>query len=715
MDRYIATALERLLARCPLHRAGNGRRAAHATATRGGDVGLLASGPGIGDARSVTRVRAAIALVLVGGVLAAVPGSADARSPSRSYLKGPFTTATVNRFTGDLARAGVGVYEPGATRPVRRVRGRPSPLRVSATQLRSLAAGAWARTGLSGKSLNAVSGSVRLSRRLKMSAAVLVAGWAKRAHTPKARLARRIMGRVDWRRYRQLVFPNAVLVLQAADTASHLRDAGLARGRAAALAGAAAAPLLAPFQAAPVGPCTATLNFVRGTVNKFFDVLGEALSAKTLKRLLGNNWFSDVVSGVVELLVFKPVRAVLEGARKVVLAAIELPIKVVTTAISGISSAVGVAGTVANALTPWTGKVTAAPDPVTLGTKPQEGLFDLRVTAPGGEFQWPDWMTDCAQVVGLTLPTLTPKGAKVTWDVGSQTPAGVISRVLDSGPLSDLGAASLTWVTATETPEQAKGHLRVGGVLAVARVQRDDLDKLVKLVHDRILGLLPDIVVKYFGPTIRRVTEPLIERLAEGIETLRTVEANTLLRVRYHVAKDKDKKPGGPGGRPPASCGSRPSGSAYLVVPGESIGGVRLGATRACVLGLRPLGLARPTQSTSGPPAGTIYDNYRTGSAQLLVGYRDDRVFIVSAGLGPWRGGGLAYGVSPATAAEQTGCQGYGHNSDGSRSYDEPEDYTQCEKSYGPNTWLYLTFNAGDSGDVPPSLAGFTLTTQQIP
>ena len=554
MDRYIATALERLLARCPLHRAGNGRRAAHATATQGGDVGLLASGPGIGDARSVTRVRAAIALVLVGGVLAAVPGSADARSPSRSYLKGPFTTATVNRFTGDLARAGVGVYEPGATRPVRRVRGRPSPLRVSATQLRSLAAGAWARTGLSGKSLNAVSGSVRLSRRLKMSAAVLVAGWAKRAHTPKARLARRIMGRVDWRRYRQLVFPNAVLVLQAADTASHLRDAGLARGRAAALAGAAAAPLLAPFQAAPVGPCTATLNFVRGTVNKFFDVLGEALSAKTLKRLLGNNWFSDVVSGVVELLVFKPVRAVLEGARKVVLAAIELPIKVVTTAISGISSAVGVAGTVANALTPWTGKVTAAPDPVTLGTKPQEGLFDLRVTAPGGEFQWPDWMTDCAQVVGLTLPTLTPKGAKVTWDVGSQTPAGVISRVLDSGPLSDLGAASLTWVTATETPEQAKGHLRVGGVLAVARVQRDDLDKLVKLVHDRILGLLPDIVVKYFGPTIRRVTEPLIERLAEGIETLRTVEANTLLRVRYHVAKDKDKKPGGPGGRPPASC-----------------------------------------------------------------------------------------------------------------------------------------------------------------
>ena len=72
-------------------------------------------------------------------------------------------------------------------------------------------------------------------------------------------------------------------------------------------------------------------------------------------------------------------------------------------------------------------------------------------------------------------------------------------------------------------------------------------------------------------------------------------------------------------------------------------------------------------------------------------------------------------GVSPATAAEQTGCQGYGHDSDGSRSYDEPEDYTQCEKSYGPNTWLYLTFNAGDSGDVPPSLAGFTLTTQQIP
>ena len=192
----IATALERLLARCPLHRAGNGRRAAHATATRGGDVGLLASGPGIGDARSVTGPRRHRA-----GprrrVLAAVPGSADARSPSRSYLKGPFTTATVNRFTGDLARAGVGVYEPGATRPVRRVRGRPSPLRVSATQLRSLAAGAWARTGLSGKSLNAVSGSVRLSRRLKMSAAVLVAGWAKRAHTPKARLARRIMGRVD--------------------------------------------------------------------------------------------------------------------------------------------------------------------------------------------------------------------------------------------------------------------------------------------------------------------------------------------------------------------------------------------------------------------------------------------------------------------------------------------------------------------------------------
>ena len=156
-----------------------------------------------------------------------------------------------------------------------------------------------------------MSGSVRLSKRLNMSAAVLVAGGLERAHTAKGRLARRIMGQVDWRRYRRLVFPNAVLVLHAADTASQLAGR-LRAGRAARLQGSGGASDSAPFQAGP--PARAPRRWTSsGTVNKFFDVLGEALSAKTIKRLLGNNWFSDVVSGVVELLVFKPVRAVLEG------------------------------------------------------------------------------------------------------------------------------------------------------------------------------------------------------------------------------------------------------------------------------------------------------------------------------------------------------------------------------------------------------------------
>jgi len=148
-----------------------------------------------------------------------------------------------------------------------------------------------------------------------------------------------------------------------------------------------------------------------------------------------------------------------------------------------------------------------------------------------------------------------------------------------------------------------------------------------------------------------------------------------------------------------------------LVVPGRSIGGVKLKQTRDKVHKSRPLGLKKPT---SGSAVGETYIS-RAGTTMIVL-YKKRKVIGVSTGAGPWATtAGLAYGASPAQAAGfLPGCAFYGS---GRTPNPDPGDGQYCELVFqGPLRYFYLTFNAGGiTSDVPAQLAGFTLSKVLIP
>jgi hypothetical protein len=175
-----------------------------------------------GGHRWIPVVMVIALLGAVAGPVVAVSSSAGDLPRASAYLGGPFGQATVDRFVRDLASVGIGVYTPGAAPPQQGVRAPVSPMRLTADQARAAALGAWSHAGLSGATLDGLAPPVRLTPKLWMPIGVFVAGWAKQVQTPSAALARRILGTPDWKHYRRVVFPDAVLVLFASDVAVHL-------------------------------------------------------------------------------------------------------------------------------------------------------------------------------------------------------------------------------------------------------------------------------------------------------------------------------------------------------------------------------------------------------------------------------------------------------------------------------------------------------------
>ena len=462
--------------------------------------------------------------VVSGGVV--VAGAAKRSMPRRStYLGGPFGQQTEDRFVRDLASVGIGVYQTGAARPVRAVHGRASPLRLTVDQARSLALGVWSHAGQSGRTLDGLAGPVRLSSKRSLRSGLLIAAWAKRARTPSAALARRILGHVDWKHYRAVVFPIAVPLLFASDVALHLR--GHARPRGSGIAATASAD-----------PCAAVQSFLTQTIDNVFNAVGHIGTDKAkIDRLFGKGVFADIVKGVGDILSFGA-NTLVDAAHQIVLGGVKIPMLVVTNAVAGVASAVTVVGSIAAELVPWTGTIQGSPNPISKGVSAGvPGTFSLDVTAPGGNLQWPPIIAGCASTLGITLPTLTPRDADVTWDISKQAPGGLIVRKNDTGPLDANGTAKLDFETTTETPAEAQGDPVIGDVVVYAKVHRKDLDQLRDRLTQNLLAGLPKILQDTIGASLRAALTPLLDDATKKITTVQDLEVPGVEAVRYHVPK----------------------------------------------------------------------------------------------------------------------------------------------------------------------------------
>ena len=150
-----------------------------------------------------------------------------------------------------------------------------------------------------------------------------------------------------------------------------------------------------------------------------------------------------------------------------------------------------------------------------------------------------------------------------------------------------------------------------------------------------------------------------------------------------------------------------------LVVPGQSIGGVKLSMNREKVRKLHPLGLKKPTSRTA------VSDSYTDKAGeQLIVLYKASKkkpVMAIGTGLGTWHtANGLVNGATPAQAAGLVpGCAFYSKSSSGRQPNPDPGDGQYCELILQPPLrYFYLSFNTGEPD---AALAAFTLSKVVIP
>lgn len=154
-----------------------------------------------------------------------------------------------------------------------------------------------------------------------------------------------------------------------------------------------------------------------------------------------------------------------------------------------------------------------------------------------------------------------------------------------------------------------------------------------------------------------------------------------------------------------------------LVVPGKSIGGVKLGQSRKAVRAAKPLGLKKPT---AGSAVGDTYTSKIGATIVVLYGLGKKKPVIgISTGIGPWHtANGLVDGASPSQAASLVpGCVFYS-SFNGVREYNPgPSEGQYCELVFqGPARYFYLTFNPGDfTPGSTAALAGFTLSKVFVP
>jgi hypothetical protein len=490
----------------------------------------------------LNRLGYVVVTALILGVVSgdvAVAGAAKRPVPRPStYLAGPFGQKTEDRFVRDLASVGIGVYQIGAARPVRPVHGRVSPLRLTVDQARSLALGVWSHAGQSGGTLDGLAGPVRLSSKRSLRSGLVIAAWAKRARTPSAALARRILGHVHWKLYRSVVFPIAVPLLFASDVAMHLR--GHARARRSVVAAAATAD-----------PCTAVQSFLTETIENVFNAIGHIRTDKAeIDRLFGKGVFADIVKGVGDILSFGA-NTLVDAAHQIVLGGVKIPMLAVTNAVAGVAAVVTVVGSVAAELVPWTGRIHGSPNPISKGVSAGvPGTLSLDVTAPAGNLQWPPIIAGCAGTLGITLPTLTPRDADVTWDISNQEPGELIVRKNDTGPLDANGTAKLNFETTTETPEEAQGNPMIGDVVVFAKVHRTDLDQLRDRLTQNLLAGLPTMLKDTIGPSLRAALTPLLNNATNKITSVQDLDVDKVELVRYHVPKPptQRKPPNAKGG-----------------------------------------------------------------------------------------------------------------------------------------------------------------------
>lgn len=510
----------------------------------------------------------------------------------RDALSGEFSSRTVDIVVKRLAKAGIGVYELGSDAPIVEPMAPVSPLRLSESQARNAALGAWARSGLTGAQLDELAPIPEDQRTLVPPVSALVAAYVDVGKTPGAKFARAVMGTQSWDDVHAVVFPAVILDLFVSDILTKA-GGGTASGASAPKSvrlTAFDAPTATPGQA-PSDVCTTAQTFVNKVVEGIFSVIPKVSppDPSGITSILGTFLGSMINKGLE--IGAKVVNGLVQGAQYAVTAAGKTLIQPVLNVVATIAGVVAVVAEVVTKLQPWALSVRADPSNTRKAVGKEKGLpgaFHLDVQTALLNGDWPADLVGCARVAGVTLPPLKPQDAPVRWTLSGRTDLIQPTSPTDT-TLSKDSTADLEYETTNEPERNAKrGELQQGGVLATAHVTRNDLDQVQMSLVNLLYSQIPAAIAPIVTPALRSLLQPAISNALAGLTRLRDPAPSfATLIVAYH---DPPKSKGGACG---ASAGPVSSGD-WTIRPIvtcdriglkiEKVGGFKLNATFALLV-----------------------------------------------------------------------------------------------------------------------------------
>jgi hypothetical protein len=447
----------------------------------------------------------------------------------------------------ELAAAGIGVYaDAGQPEPVVPIATTvpATPMRLVQQQLDAEELEVADGQGVLGADLDRVIGT----EPGLPPPSFLVAGWISASGSPGAALARAMMGDRDWTTAPSILFPLLVLSLYSAD-AAQFADALAGPGTTpptvtsnseaptdseaptpAGFVGAGAGGV-APIRVV-VNVCAEVKGFVDKTVAAMFDALGHLQTPQVPSS--GNNVLDFFGSGIqtgLDLAV-GVVNGLIDAGRFLVVNGIKLAVQPILNEVAKVASALAVVATVTSLLRPWTIRMDAAPPSTrkSVGAEPgQAGTVSATVDL-GGLDEWPPYVVGCAQTAGVTLPSLKPVGAPITWKV-DQSPGDLAIEDPGRAEVLDANAhAELAYTTTQEDEETAKGDPATGTLTVRVSIRRKEIADFQQTISNLLFANIPSLI----APILTSLLGPTVNSVLAAIPAFLDSTARVPVIVTYH-------------------------------------------------------------------------------------------------------------------------------------------------------------------------------------
>lgn len=552
---------------------------------------------------------------------------------------GPETTvaATEAAFgVADFAAVGVGVYaDAGQQEPLLAVSTSlpATPIRLLQTQLKAGLLEVADGQGVLGSSLDA---GIPTDPGLAPPS-FLIAGWVSGSGSPGALLAHRMMGDHDWTQAPSLLFPGLVLSLYSAD-AARFADALAGPGTAlptdasesvtpdqpASRVGApgprgvtGSAGLSRPLT---VGVCAQVKGFVDSMVASMFDALGHLSSPQVPSA--GNvalDFFGAGIQTGLNLAV-GVVNGLIDAGRFLVVNGIKLAVQPILDQVARVASALGVVALITNLLRPWTIRMVADPASTRKAVGSEPGLAGTvgATVDLGGFDEWPAEIIGCAETAGVTLPSLKPLGAPITWKF-DQSPGDL--AVEDPGKATVLDAkahAELAYTTTQEDEETAKGDVRTGTMSFHVSIRRKEIADFQQTIGNLLFAQVPSLI----APILSALLRPTLDSVLAALPSFFDSTAQIPVPVVYHESTTTTTS------TPPIATGlaidpcllvtEQQAGGALGYDPGPGVGGGPNG--QQCEYGTGTPGALTISVFTGPPRGGQGPFQQAEANAQNLTG-----------------------------------------------------------------------------------------------